>query len=208
MSQHLAELGGAIRAAILKISPPEESERPLTKEIYRALQQATRGILVKRFGGPLSCRYSGCASDTWKRYSQKPRKVLEYLWDFSFSRFAIPQAIEQIGTLPLSGKFELLFVVESELGTADEICRDLLKLLEARTAVRCLVYKQPKQLPRRQHLQNRMIRVMHNHAHFKPRSEEWLFVGLTWAQRHIDCDIYALNNSGTKLVPLNPRPTS
>jgi hypothetical protein len=125
------------------------------------------------------------------------------LWDFSFSRGTILQAIEQRGhKLPSSDKFELLLVVESELGTDDEICRDLLKLLEARTTIRCLIYRQPRRLQGRQRLQSRMIRVMRNHAHFKPTSETWLFFGLTWGQGHIDCDVYTLNHGGTAFSPL------
>ena len=90
-------------------------------------------------------------------------------------------------------------MVESELGTAHEICRDLLKLLEARAAIRCLVYKQPKQQHQLEKLHSRMIRVLHNHAHFRPRSEAWLFIGLSWVPGHIDCDVFTLSDGGTKI---------
>jgi hypothetical protein len=112
----------------------------------------------------------------------KAFKVLEYLWDFSLSRYAIPQAIGDPNATPIAnGKYELLFVAESELGTANEICRDLLKLLEARTSVRCLIYRQPKRARERTQLETRMVQVMHRHAHFLPNPGTWLFVGLTWS---------------------------
>ena len=171
MNSTVATLGKRIRDAVLQIAPPAGAGRPSTKAIYEALK-TVRPVLKNRFGGPVRCRYAGCPPVSDRSHTEKPRKVLEYLWDFSFSRFDIPQAIEQTGYPPLSGgKYELLFVVESELGTADEICRDLLKLVEARASVRCLVYKQPKRPKRRKDLHSRIIRILHHHAHFAPRSE-------------------------------------
>ena len=126
-------------------------------------------MIKKHFGGPVYCRYSGSPDDPATKYSYDDHvfKVIEYLWDFSFSRYAIPQAIENTKAIGMgNGKFELLLVAESELGNKDEICRDLLKLLEARTAVHCLVYKQPKRAGDRQEFEARMIRVLHNHAYF------------------------------------------
>lgn len=194
-------LGKVIRDAMLKIEPPAGTERPSTKQIYQALK-AARPVLSKQFGDPVKCRYAGCPPVTNYMYCKRPLRVLEYLWDFSFSRFDIPHAIEQCGTMPGGSKYELLFVAESELGTAHEICRDLLKLLEARAAVRCLVYKQPKQPDRRQQLHSRMIRVLHKHALFDPKSEVWLFIGLVWCQGYLDCDVYTLNDEASELVTI------
>jgi hypothetical protein len=155
------------------------------------------------------CRYAGCPPVVKK--GKKPRKVLGYLWDFSFSRFAIPQAIEQDGTVSPPNKYEILLVVESELGTCHEICRDLLKLLEARAAIRCLIYRQPT-AQHRQRLHARMVRVLHNHAHFNPKTEQWLFIGLSWGLDTIRGEVYTLAADGSQLIPVgslwpNKRPT-
>lgn len=162
--------------------------------------------MAKHFGEPVLCRYSGCPEGPANSYSHMPSKafkVLEYLWDFSLSRYAIPQAIGDPNATPIAnGKYELLFVAESELGTANEICRDLLKLLEARTSVRCLIYKQPKRPRERAQLETRMVQVMQRHAHFLPKPGTWLFVGLTWTTRAIACDVRTLNADNDALVCL------
>ena len=201
----LQEIVKQIGPAIRHIQPPMAAKRPSTKAIYAALKTA-RNVIKKRFVGPVLCRYSGCMEDRDNKYRCNGRvfKVLEYLWDFSFSRFAIPQAIEDSDAKPMSGgKFELLFVAESELGTKDEICRDLLKLLDARTSIRCLVYKQPKRNFERQDFEARMVRVLKNHAHFKSSPGTWLFVGLTWTPEKVTCDFQTLNNDLTAIVPIN-----
>lgn len=204
----LQEIVEQIGPAIRGISPPKAAaKRPSTKAIYKALKTA-RNAIQKRFGGPVLCRYSGCLEDREKKYSRNSRvfKVLEYLWDFSFSRYAIPQAIEDLDAIPIaSGKFELLFVAESELGTKDEICRDLLKLLEARTSIRCLVYKCPKRVTERHDFEARMVRVLHNHAHFRSSPGAWLFLGLTWTLKEINCDFQTLNNDLTAIVSITRR---
>ena len=131
--------------------------------------------------------------------------MLEYLWDFSFSRFAIPQAIEVPKAKAMTdGKFELLFVAESEMGTKDEICRDLLKVLEARTTIRCLVYRQPRRSGHRRNFEARMIRVLNNHAYFRQCPGIWLFVALTWRGRSIECDLYTLNRELNSFIPVEP----
>jgi hypothetical protein len=195
MHDILRDLAKVIRPAMLAIAPPTGSKRPSTVAVYRALKKA-RPVIEKRFRGPVYCRYSGCPEGPAKKYSDRGRvfKVLEYLWDFSFSRYAIPQAIEaRKATRMRGGKFELLLVAESEMGTKDEICRDLLKLLEARTTIRCLVYRQPRRFGERHEFEARMIRVLHNHAHFQRSPGVWLFVALTWAHQKIECDLYTLD---------------
>ena len=47
-----------------------------------------------------------------------------------------------------------------------------------------------------------MIRVMQNHAYSKPKKEMWLFLGVTWAPKQLDCDVHTLNTSGTAVVAL------
>lgn len=200
MNPNTRQIGKIIRDVILRVAPPVGRKRPSTKAIYEALK-AARPALLSEFGGPVKCRYAGCPPVA-NRDCPRPLKVLEYLWDFSFSRFDIPSAIEQCGRVPHGSKYELLFVAESELGTAHEICRDLLKLIDARAAIRCLVYRQPHQPNRRTQLHARMIRVMHRHANFDPRIERWLFVGLAWRQGHIACDVYTLNDDASGFLPV------
>lgn len=198
------ELAKAIRAAVLSVPAPSGSKRPSTKALYAALKKTVRPVVEKSFGGPVFCRYSGCPEGPAKSYSKTPEKVfkvLEYLWDFSLSRYSIPQAIgDPQATLMKGGQFELLFVAESELGTQNEICRDLLKLLDARTSVRCLIYRQPKRPHERQQLKTRMVRVMQSHAYFFPSPGVWLFAGLTWGAQRIECTVQTLSQQQDSLV--------
>lgn len=125
------------------------------------------------------------------------------MWDFSLSRWAIPQAIEDPRAKSMTnGRFELLLVAESELGTSNEICRDLLKLCEARTRIRCLVYRRPKRASTQQVLEDRMVRVLHNHAYFAADPGIWLFVGVTWGRARLDCHISTLNAKLDALIPV------
>lgn len=204
MDDILRGLAKVIRPAMLAIAPPLDSGRPPTRAVFEALKKA-RPAIAKRFGAPVLCRYSGCPEGPAKRYSKGGRafKVLEYLWDFSFSLYAIPQAIEDPEAKSMGdGKFELLFVAESEMGTKNEICRDLLKLLEARTSIRCLVYRQPRRSRDRQEFEARMIRVLHNHAYFQRRLGLWLFVALMWTHQKIECDLYTLDEQLDRLIPV------
>lgn len=153
---------------------------------------------------PIVWRYSGCEKGTkpCQRLDGRSFKVLEYLLDFSVSRFAIPQAIEDPSAQPIAGgQFELLLVAESELGTQTEVCRDQLKLLDARAQIRCLVYRQPS-VHRRQAFQARMLRVLHNHAHFAASPGLWLFVALSWEPTRVGCTITTLSDGLDSFVPL------
>lgn len=203
-----AELGRVITAAMLSVPAPQGTRRPSTKGIYGALNKNVRPVIKRHFGGPVRCRYSGCPEGPTESYSKAPSKVfkvMEYLWDFSLSRYAIPQAIHDPQATPIKGgKFELLFVAESELGTSNEICRDLLKLLEARAPVRCLIYRQPRRPSDRQQLEARMVRVLCGHAHFLPSPGVWLFVGLTWGDRKIGCDVSTFSREENALVRMEP----
>jgi len=204
MDQFLVNLGAALQVAIVKSGPPKGHRRPDTKKIYKALE-SVENLVADRFDGPVFHRYRGRSPNVKPSYSQKPQKSVEYLWDFSFSRYAIPQAIEKSSATKITkGKYELLLVAESELGTQDEICRDLLKVLEARCLVRCLIYRQPKRGSDCREFHDRMLRVMHNHAQFRPRNEMWLLVGLTWAPGAMTCDVRTLNRAGTAVVSVAP----
>ena len=191
-------LGILIRDALNKIPSPV-IRRALTKAVYEKLKSHTpiRLSLEAQFVGPIKCRYAGCPP---VEKGKKRRKVLGYLWDFSFSRYDIPAAIEQDGPVALSGKYELLLVVESELGTSHEICRDLLKLIEARAAIRCLIFKHPARDWQRLH--DRMIRVLHNHAQFRPGDEQWLFFGLLLGSERVQAQAYTLTADGSQLIQL------
>jgi hypothetical protein len=193
----LKDLSKALCSAIAEIVPPEGHRRPDTKKICEALK-STEKLVSKQFGGPVIHRYRGCEPNLKPTYSDTPQKSVEYLWDFSFSRFAIPQAAENKGKKKIvGGKYELLLVAESELGSQDEICRDLLKVLEARCRVRCLIYRLPKGETSRGALHARMIRVMNNHAHFRPTKEIWLLVGVNWAPGQLTCEVHTVNRRGT-----------
>lgn len=189
--------------AMRQMAPPTGTGRPSTKAIYEALKSVRRTVVAEfGDGDEVKCRYKGCPPISNHKHCKRPLRVLEYLWDFSFSRFDIPRAIEQCGRVPTGKKYELVFVAESELGDSHEVCRDLLKLLEARAQMRCLVYNQYLRPKKRQELHARMLRVMHSHGRFDPKSEEWLFVGLAWRPGHLTCDVYALSDDASELMPI------
>lgn len=204
MKPLVPQLAAALHPHMLALTPTAGG-RPSTKAILEALTKA-RPVIENWCGGPVVRRYSGCPEGSAKSYRKSGRefRVLEYLWDFSLSRYAIPQAIEDPRAKALdNGKFELLLVGESELGTSNEICRDLLKLLEARTSLRCLVYRRPRRQRDRDALEARMVRVLHNHAHFAESPGLWLFVGLTWGgQLPLDCHMSTLSKELDGLVHL------
>ena len=142
-----------------------------------------------------------------KSCSEPKRKVIEFLWDFSFSRYLIPEVIEQKGYEKIvGGKFMLLFVAESELGTPTEICRDLLKLMEARAPIRCLIYPKPKRQKKHKELQQRMVRVMSAHEHFGPPEEGWLFIALDCDSDPVSCEFFTLADDLSAMVSLRDEP--
>ena len=162
MKPLVPQLAAALHPHMLALTPTAGG-RPSTKAILEALTKA-RPVIENWCGGPVVRRYSGCPEGSAKSYRKSGRefRVLEYLWDFSLSRYAIPQAIEDPRAKALdNGKFELLLVGESELGTSNEICRDLLKLLEARTSLRCLVYRRPRRQRDRDALEGRRQSKQH-----------------------------------------------
>ncbi len=202
MSNTVEALGALMRLALNKLETPVERRRPSTKAIYETISKLkeARQLLERRFGAPVKCRYPGCPPVS--REGRKPRKVLGYLWDFSFSRFSIPEAIEQDGNVGQGRKYELLFVAESELGTEDEIARDLLKLLDARAAIRCLIYKEPRRAAARERQQQHLLRVLRNHRHYAPATDEWLFIGVSWGRESLSVEAYTLAVDGASLVRL------
>lgn len=202
--QRLAEI---LRDAIEAIPAHGDGGRIDTVAICDALSSAIPALEAE-FGAPAIQRYSGCNVEAKRFVGVDGRhfRSIEYLWDYSISRFGIPQAIEQNNAhpIPLGEHYELLFVAESELGDAAEVCRDLLKLLEARTQVRCLVYTQ-RDARARAAFEARLLRVMNNHAHFARDPGRWLFLGIEQNAGALSCHVATLNNQNNAIV-LVPRP--
>jgi hypothetical protein len=198
----IPRLATALRPALEALPPVGPGRRLNTRALCAALA-AVEPVLQQEIGGPVYRRYEGCVNKDGAslRLDGTPFKVLEYLWDFSISRFSVPQAIEDPHALPLNGgQFDLLFAAESELGTPTEACRDLLKLVLGRATVRCLVYKLPERQNNRGSLDARMVRVLRNYAHFTDDPGLWLFVGLRWGQQQTQCTITTLNDTNDGLV--------
>ena len=62
----------------------------------------------------------------------------EFMLDFSITMGAIPVVIGQVTEprLPSDEKYEILLGVESEMGSRNEVLRDLLKLLDVKARVK------------------------------------------------------------------------
>jgi hypothetical protein len=194
--------------ALNQIRLTDGHHKPDAKEIWTAIIRSRR-VLTDHFTGTLRFRYAGYkrgAGNSEDATSAIKFKVLEYLWDFSFSRSRITEAIEQANADRLSGKFRLVFVAESEMGTPTEICRDLLKLAEARAPVRCLVYRRPKRNSEHEKMKARMARVLNNHETFMHITTGWLFISLLVTTTTMECEFYTLNEHGTTLTLITPQP--
>lgn len=211
MKALLRRIAAKIRPAIGNI--PKSAGRRPTKEIWKALAHA-RGVLANHFGGKVWLRHSGYSrnpgfSEDHAESSSgtKKRKVIEFLWDFSFSRYLIPEAIEQNDyNRIVGGKFMLLFVAESELGTPTEICRDLLKLLEARAPIKCLIYPKPKRPNQHEALRQRFVRVMSVHELFVPPQVGWLFIALDCDSDPVSCEFFTMSDDLNSIVALQDGP--
>jgi hypothetical protein len=207
MDPIIPQLAAAMLPAMQALAPMGPRRRFATSGICDALT-SVEPLLAQRYGGPVYRRFEGCVNKNEAaslRVDGTPFKVLEYLWDFSISRFSVPQAIEDPNAPQLNGaQFDLLFAAESELGTATEVCRDLLKLVLGRAIIRCLVYRSPDRQNSRTALETRIVRVMHNYAHFAADPGLWILVGLHWEQQGTQCTIRTLNdtNDGLVAVPI------
>jgi hypothetical protein len=170
--------------------------------IFKALQ-STRNRIEAYFGGPIRCRYSGYEYVDQDFCSLEGIGVLEYLVDFSFSKFSIPQAIGDTTEDGIQGDgYRLVFAAESELGTASEVCRDLLKLLDIRSEVRCLIFRRRARKKNSTELYERIKRALHNHAHFDETIQGWMFIELDIQEGNVACSFYTLGNDGNNLVPI------
>jgi hypothetical protein len=207
MDPIIPQLAGAMLPAMQALVPMGPRRRLATSSICDALT-SVEPLLAHRYGGPVYRRFEGCVNKNEAaslRVDGTPFKVLEYLWDFSISRFSVPQAIEDPNAPPLNGaQFDLLFAAESELGTGTEVCRDLLKLVLGRAIIRCLVYRLPDRQNSRTELEARIVRVMRNYAHFADDPGLWILAGLHWDQQGTRCTMMTLNdtNDGLVAVPM------
>ena len=202
MEQFLKKLAAEIQAAFTRTSDlSHDSKRIPSKEIFRALSdEQIQESLEEHFNcpqGTVEARYSGCTDRIRRRGSRlKSFKVLEYLVDFSFSRCSIPVAIWDPDTNPEdhpeNEKFELLFTAESELGTPNEVCRDLLKLLDTRSQIRCLLFRKRRREAECDDLKKRLLDVLRRHAHFEDTRKGWLFVALEKDKSKVNCVVYTL----------------
>ena len=123
--------------------------------------------------------------------------------DFSFSKYSIPQAIGDPNTQDMQPiAFQLVFAAESELGTPNEVCRDLLKLLDVRSSIRCLLFKQRVRQPNADQLKARMLNVLRNHALIADSMTGWLFIGLSVQDGNVVCCFYTLGDNLNDLIPI------
>ncbi len=179
--------------------------------IFRALKSIR--IIVGNDDGsqsPIKCRHAGYKKEDQVSNPKPEFKVIEYLLDFSLSRFSIPDAIDDTrANSILDGKFELLFsTAESELGNDLEVCRDLLKLLDTRSKIRCLLYKKRPNPQKVDNLNRRILNVLNHHAHFEDTRDGWLFVALEKADGHVTASAFTLADNELRIVPVVPPPVA
>src|SRR5207253_5634681 len=107
------------------------------RQLFLALNDSKR-IFGSHFGCPVTARWS-----VGKRKQPTDTLILEYLVDYGICRFSIPQAIGQKkrrkASLSANQKYEILLAAESELGNDTEVVRDLLKLIDVKARLRCLI---------------------------------------------------------------------
>jgi len=175
--------------------------------IFRALR-SIRPLLENHFGDPIKCRYPGYRDEDADFCSQPEEgfRVLEYLVDFSFSRFSIPQAIGDHRAEPIQdGRFKIVFSAESELGTPNEVCRDLLKLLDVRSSIRCLLFSRRVRQASVERLNNRILSVLNNHAFFDETRNGWLFISLYIQDTKVRCCFYTLGDDFNSFALIQPQ---
>ena len=98
--------------------------------------------------------------------------------------------------------YQLVFTAESELGTPKEVCRDLLKLLDVRSSIRCLLFKHRVQQPDADQLKARMLNVLRNHALIADSMSGWLLTALDVQDGKVVCSFYTLGNNLDDLVTI------
>jgi hypothetical protein len=147
------------------------------RQLFLALNDSM-GIFRSHFRCRVTSRWS-----VGKRKQPRDTLVLEYLVDYGICRFSIPQAIRQEkpgrATLKPNEKYEILLAVESELGNDAEVARDLLKLLDVKARLRCLVFRKRFRYGKR--LDDRILWTCAHHARCD-RADPLLLVGLPIAE--------------------------
>ena len=120
----------------------------------------------------LQCRYKGAPE------KETGRGVHEFLLDFSMSS-AFPRVYEQKGEQPLpqGEKFQLNIAAESEMGTKDEVARDLLKLLIVRCHIKVLLYRRRVRKAELEKLKEKLERVFDRNV-CDPTQDMWLVIGV------------------------------
>lgn len=108
------------------------------------------------------------------------RRLREYLIDFSFSRFSIPQAIGKgRHPIPQDQTFEFLLTAESEMGGKFDVLRDFLKLLIVRSRTKIMVFQAPRTKRATDNLIDGFQIILARDAGvFRPHDSQWLFVGI------------------------------
>ena len=203
----MEELIRQIAAAIAAYFHEHENQinpnrRDLSSHILWALQ-STRDLIHNHFDAPIKFRCSKAKVRNLAQCEQDNLGVLEYLVDFSFSKFSIPQAIGVPNAQDIQPiAYQLVFAAESELGTPNEVCRDLLKLLDVRSFVRCLLFKHRVQQASADQLKKRMLDVLSNHALIADTMSGWLFIALDVQDGNVVCYFYTLGNNLDDLVTI------
>jgi len=110
--------------------------------------------------------------------SKAKKNLMEYLVDFSFSNYSIPQAIGKSKSTAAK-QFKLLLAAESELGSQFDVLRDFLKLVVVRSPVKVMVYSARTRTNYLTALIDGFERILDTHAkpYLKDESR-WLFVGI------------------------------
>src|SRR5260370_25501771 len=147
------------------------------RQLFLALNDSMR-IFRSHFRCPVTSRWS-----VGKRKEPSDTLILEYLVDYGICRFSIPQAIRQEkpgrAALKSNQKYEMLLAVESELGDDAEVARDLLKLLDVKARLRCLVFR--KRIRHQKRLDNRILWTCAHHSRCE-RGDPLVLVGLPAAK--------------------------
>jgi len=203
MEQLIRQIAEAIAAAFQQDDTDIDPNRRIRSSVIFKALRSTRNLVEESFEGPIRCRYTGYNVGDNDLCTQEGFKVLEYLVDFSFSRFSIPQAIGDPNAENIQdGGYQLVFAAESELGTPNEVCRDLLKLLDVRSSIRCLLFKRRVNQPSADRLKIRMLNVLRNHALSDDTMHGWLFIALDAQDDNVSCFFYTLDNELNDLVPI------
>ncbi len=151
----------------------------------------TKDLLAGSYGVEaehLFARAKPMAETTWA--TQAPTvygwEMREYLLDFSISFGAIDVVIGAAHEpkLPEDRRFELVLGAESEMGTENDVCWDLLKLLDTRCLIKVLFYQARIKQSAINSLKDRIEVVLNGHAS-DPMQDVWLVAGLpTYSHWH------------------------